>query len=188
MTRTPHSHHSPEFKEQALLKARHRGTRSVISVAGELNMSAGTLRKWLQSASKKAGTTASAVPAAAALDGSALAWTPAQRLMALQQSYALDDMARARWCREHGVFEHQLSQWHQEFCTPAVPAASREAFGAFRDLQRQHEQLQRELRRKEKALAEVAALLVLQKNLPRRCWRARTHEVRPAAPNLAVSH
>jgi IS5 family transposase len=29
MTRTPHSHHSSEFKEQALLKARHRGTRSV---------------------------------------------------------------------------------------------------------------------------------------------------------------
>lgn len=84
--------------------------------------------------------------------------------MALQQSYALDDMARAGWCRKHGVFEHQLAQWHQEFCMPAVPAASREVFCAFRDLQRQHEQLQRELRRKEKALAEVAALLVLQKN------------------------
>jgi transposase len=164
MTRTAHSHHSPEFKEQALLKARHRGTRSVISIAGELNMSAGTLRKWLQSASKKTGTTAYLAPdATAALDGPASAWMPAQRLMALQQSYALDDMARAAWCREHGVFEHQLVQWHLEFCTPAVPA-SREASGAFCELQRQHEQLQRELRRKEKALAEVAALLVLQKN------------------------
>jgi transposase-like protein len=164
MTRTPHSHHSPEFKEQALLKAKHRGTRSVISIAGELNMSAGTLRKWLQSASKKTGTMAHPVPAAtAALDGPASAWMPAQRLMALHQSYALDDMARAGWCREHGVFEHQLVQWHQEFCMPAVPA-SRETSGAFRELQRQHDRLQRELRRKEKALAEVAALLVLQKN------------------------
>jgi len=164
MQRKPHSHHSPEFKEQALLKARHRGTRSVISIAGELNMSAGTLRKWLQSASKKTGTIAHRVPAAtAALDGPASAWSSAQRLMALQQSYALDNMARAGWCREHGVFEHQLVQWREEFCTPAVPA-SREAGSAFRELQRQHEQLQRELRRKEKALAEVAALLVLQKN------------------------
>ena len=57
-------------EKQALLKAMHRGTRSVISVAGELNMSAGTLRKWLQSASKKTGTVAHPVPAAtAALDG-----------------------------------------------------------------------------------------------------------------------
>ena len=163
MTRIPHSHHSPEFKEQALLKARHRGTRSVISIADELNMAAGTLRKWL-SASNKISRAASPAPAAvAALDGPASGWTPAQRLMALQQSYALDDMARAGWCREHGVFEHQLAQWHQAFCAPAVPA-SREAPGEFRELQRQHEQLQRQLRRKDKALAEVAALLVLQKN------------------------
>ena len=124
MTRTPHSHHSSEFKEQALLKARHRGTRSVISIADELNMAAGTLRKWL-SASNKISRAASPAPAAvAALDGPASGWTPAQRLMALQQSYALDDITRAGWCREYGVFEHQLAQWHQAFCTPAVPVLS----------------------------------------------------------------
>ena len=38
----PHSHHSPEFKEQTLLKARHCGTRSILSIATELNMSPGT--------------------------------------------------------------------------------------------------------------------------------------------------
>ena len=102
------------------------------------------------------------------LDGLAAFWSPSQRLRALQESYALSGPALAAWCRERGVFKHQLAQWREEFCTPAVPA-SREASGAFRELQRQHEQrqheqLQRELRRKEKALAEVAALLVLQKN------------------------
>ena len=44
--------------------------------------------------------------------------------------------ALAGWCREHGLFEHQLAQWREEFCTPAVPAL-REASIAFRDLQRQ---------------------------------------------------
>lgn len=127
-------------------------------------MAAGTLRKWLQSSGKAASTQANYEPTAAlALDGPAPSWSPAQRLMALQESYALSEVARAGWCREHGVFEHQLAQWREDFCTPAVPA-SREASSAFRELQRQHEQLQRELRRKEKALAEVAALLVLQKN------------------------
>ena len=81
----------------------------------------------------------------------------------MQESYALSSPALAGWCRERGVFEHQLAQWREDFCTPIAPV-SREATGAFRDLQRQHDQLQRELRRKEKALAEVAALLVLQKN------------------------
>ena len=161
MHRKTHSHHSPEFKEQALLKARLRGTRSILSIATELNMSPGTLKRWMLD-SAKAGEQALR-ETSLALDGPAASWSPSQRLTALQESYALSGPALAAWCRERGVFEHQLAQWHDEFCASAVPA-SREAAGAFRELQRQHEQLQRELRRKEKALAEVAALLVLQKN------------------------
>ena len=45
-----HSLHSPEVKEQALLKARGRGARSLASVADELNMSFGTLRNWTKAA------------------------------------------------------------------------------------------------------------------------------------------
>ena len=118
----------------------------------------------MQISGKAASTQANYEPTAAlALDGPAASWSPSQRLTALQESYALSEVARAGWCREHGVFECQLAQWREDFCTPAVPA-SREASSAFRELQRQHEQLQRELRRKKKALAEVAALLALQKN------------------------
>jgi len=124
-------------------------------------MSPGTLKRWVLDAAK-AGEQAPG-EASPALDGPAAAWSAAQRLTALQESYALSGPALGAECRERGVFEHQLAQWREEFCTPTVPA-SREASGAFRELQRQHEQLQRELRRKEKALAEVAALLVLQKN------------------------
>ena len=40
------NNHSTEFREQALSKVRQRGARSVRVVAEELNMSAGTLRKW----------------------------------------------------------------------------------------------------------------------------------------------
>jgi len=161
MHRKPHSHHSLEFKEQALLKARHRGTRSILSIASELNMSPGTLKRWVLD-SAKAGEQAPG-ETSLALDGPAGSWSPSQRLTALQESYALSGSALAGWCRERGLFEHQLTQWREDFCTPIAPA-SREATGAFRELQRQHDQLQRELRRKEKALAEVAALLVLQKN------------------------
>ena len=160
MPRKLHSHHSPEFKEQALLKARGRGVRSLASVADELNMSFGTLRKWIQSSGKAAHPSETAHPA---LDGPAASWSPAQRLGALHESYSLSGEALAGWCREHGLFEHQLRQWHDDFCAAGGPAV-REAPGAFRELQRQHDLLQRELRRKEKALAEVAALLVLQKN------------------------
>lgn len=66
------------------------------------------------------------------------------------------------WCREKGLFEHQLQSWRDAFCT-ASAGETRESKSALRELQVKHEGLQRELRRKEKALAEAAALLVLQK-------------------------
>ena len=39
--------YSKEFQEQALLKARGRGDMSLQAIADELNMSNGTLSKWV---------------------------------------------------------------------------------------------------------------------------------------------
>lgn len=60
------------------------------------------------------------------------------------------------------MFEHQLLAWRQAFCT-GQPSSARKDRSALRDLQAKHDQLQRDMRRKDKALAEAAALLVLQK-------------------------
>ena len=150
--------HSAEFKEHALAKARARGARTIESVANELNLSVFTLKGWLRTSPKH-----SAVPVDVALpsEGAASTWSAAQRLQALMQSHALYGEALHAWCREHGVFAHQLTQWRQDFCSP--PRQAQDERAQLRELQGCNEQLQRELRRKDKALAEAAALLVLQK-------------------------
>ena len=158
--------HSPEFQEQALSKARTRGKRTLESVATELNMPLGTLKGWL----KRSGFEGEALPHAATLPGDVPArqWSSAQRLLALQESHALSGAALHAWCREKGLFEHQLKQWRDAFCAPVQTsvvsaAAQRVANTALRELQARHDRLQREMRRKDRALAEAAALLVLQK-------------------------
>jgi hypothetical protein len=162
--------HSQEFQEQALSKVRARGKRTLESVAAELNMPLGTLKGWL----KRSGLEGAALPHAATLPGDVPArqWSPAQRLLALQESHTLSGSALHAWCREKGLFEHQLKQWRDAFCamsnpavhTPAASAAQqRVASAALRELQTRHDRLQREMRRKDRALAEAAALLVLQK-------------------------
>jgi transposase-like protein len=150
------NNYPPEFKEQALAKVRARGARTVESVADELNMSVGTLRTWIRDARRAAKSSA---PVAFPSGGPVSEWSPAQRLQALNESFTLSGQALSAWCRERGLFEHQLRQWRESFCAPVAAAPK----AALRDLQLKHEQLQRELRRKEKALAEAAALLVLQK-------------------------
>ena len=152
--------YSNEFREQALRKVRQRGTRSVRDIAEELNMSAGTLRKWWARSNHTLveATSTAELPSALAAES----WTAPQRLLALQQTHGLSDPALHAWCREKGLFEHQLIAWRDAFCAITAPE-SRDTKLALRELQTRHEGLQRELRRKEKALAEAAALLVLQK-------------------------
>ena len=153
--------HSIEFQEQALLKVRGRGTRSVQDVANDLQMSAGTLRKWVGKSRSAKGQTGE--PVDKLPDGlPAQSWGPAQRLQALLETYAMAEPQRHAWCREKGLFEHQLKAWRDAFCN-ATSSEPRESKVALRELQIKLDAVQRELRRKEKALAEAAALLVLQK-------------------------
>ena len=137
-----------------------------------MGVSLGTVKGWL----KQAGRIESGVSATPALpnDVPARQWSAVQRLLALQESHALSGEALHAWCREKGLFEHQLKQWHDDFCAVASPVSvpaveHRQTHAALRELQRQHEQLQREMRRKDKALAEAAALLILQKKF-RALW------------------
>ena len=154
------NHHSKEFENQALIKVRERGDKSVRTVAQELNIPEGTLRKWITKSNQKDNlpTSAATLP----VDVAAASWSPAQRLLALNETHALTGPELHTWCREKGLFEHQLQVWREAFCTPA-PQHTRESSAALRELQSKNDKLQRELNRKEKALAEAAALLVLQK-------------------------
>jgi transposase-like protein len=152
--------HSIEFQEQALIKVRERGTRSVQDVANDLNMNVGTLRKWISKSNRK--VVATAPRALLPDDLPAQSWGTAQRFQALLETYAMSQTQLHAWCREKGLFEHQLKAWRDAFCS-ATASDSRESKTALRELQAKHEVLQRDLRRKERALAEAAALLVLQK-------------------------
>jgi transposase-like protein len=79
--------HSDEFREQALSKVRHRGTRSVCDIAEELNMSAGTLRKWWARSNVSAPVAAPAAELPSELP--AQSWSAAQCLLALHQTHGL---------------------------------------------------------------------------------------------------
>lgn len=71
------------------------------------------------------------------------------------------------WCREHGIFPHHLTSWQAAFCSPAKDAIL--GTSELRLLKQENEKLKRDVLRKDKALAEAAALLILQKKF-RALW------------------
>lgn len=156
---TKRNAHSQEFKELALSKAQARGERTLGEISNELNLSLGTLKGWLKQSSQA--RTRRGESAALPTSTTASNWNAAQRLSALMQSHGLSGEALHAWCREKGLFEHQLRQWQQDFSQAGKSSSAGD--NALRQAQQKNDQLERQLRRKDKALAEAAALLVLQK-------------------------
>jgi Transposase len=115
-----------------------------------------TLRKWIR-VSNAASRNPGPIDARRPQD-----WSLEERLLALQQSHGLSDEALNAWCRERGLFVHHLAQWRAQFCSGGA-VSQRAKAPEVHALKQANAQLQRELNRKDKALAEAAALLVLSK-------------------------
>ena len=150
--------YSDEFKEQALAKVYNRGKRTIQDIADESNLSIHTLKNWMKSSTPT--DTPKPNPAKRPQD-----WRPDERLLALQESHGLTGEALNAWCRQRGVFAHQLAQWKSDFCNVASSRSDGDDRQTLRRLKAENQRLERELNRKDKALAEAAALLILQKKV-----------------------
>jgi hypothetical protein len=68
------------------------------------------------------------------------------------------------WCREHGVYPAELAKWRASCAAALVsPDEARPMAQATQHDRQRIKALERELHRKDRALAETAALLVLSK-------------------------
>lgn len=144
------------FREQSLEKVYSRGSRSVKAVAEELNVNPWTLKNWMK-ANKQTSLSKEGLSTKRPQD-----WSLAERLEMLLESHGLEEEALNAFCRERGIFRHHLVQWREAFET-GVSSGLQANRSEMRELKEANKGLKSELNRKEKALAEAAALLVLQK-------------------------
>ena len=74
--------------------------------------------------------------------------------------------ARAPWCREHGVYPAELDKWRASYTAAlSAPEEARASPQAARQDRKRIKELERDLLRKDRALAETAALMVLSKKV-----------------------
>ena len=144
-----------EYKDRVVARLLPPESAPVERVSSEVGVSATTLERWL----------AEALEAASGGEPARRTWTAAARLQAVIATAGLDETAKSGWCRAQGVYPQELAQWGASALEAlGDPKAAGEgvASGAQR---RRVKELERELRRKDRALAEAAALLVLSKKL-----------------------
>ena len=125
---------------------------SLEGVAREIGVGSGTLERWRSDALSR--------PARQRI------WTAAARFDAVLTTAAMNEAGKSAWCRTNGVYPQELEQWRQS-ATQALtePEETRASPQQTKHDRRRIKELERELRRKDRALAETAALLVLSKKV-----------------------
>ena len=142
------------FKARVLQRLVGPRAISAYRLSAEVGVSQVTLSRWLAAART--------VPAMATPGKK---WTGAQKLRVVLAAHGLSETDLGALLRREGLHAAQLEEWRAAAETALEdPSRRREKSGPSAEAKRIQE-LERDLRRKEKALAEAAALLILKKKV-----------------------
>lgn len=139
------------FKDRAVARLLPPESSDVHTVAHAVGVSAATLERWRADAlagGKKTG-----------------GWTATARFDAVVTTASMSEEEKNAWCRAQGLYPSELVEWRQVATSALEQPAGTTSPVAPSAERRRVRDLERELRRKEKALAEAAALLILSKKL-----------------------
>lgn len=144
---------------------------SAQALSMEVGVPQPTLSRWLRETSsframtRKEQNKAPPQPEPAATARRPQDWTAAERLRAVAETLALDGEELGEYLRRAGIHREQLEQWRADAQAALEQPRRRRPAAETKRIK----ELERELRKKEKALAEAAALLVLRKKV-RALW------------------
>ena len=92
-------------------------------------------------------------------------WSLQDRLNIVISCASLDEAGISEFCRVQGIYPYHVKQWEQEFVNGTTANTQAKNQSQTKNLKNEIKGLRKELNRKDKALAETAALLVLQKKV-----------------------
>ena len=148
--------YSKALKAKVVSRLMSPGHGSMSELSEEFNVTVATLYNWR----KEVLRSGVAVPE----EGAAEHWSAAAKFAVVLETAALPEAELSSYCRSKGLFVEQVKGWREQ-CESAFdpPAGGSKADSASAADRKRIRSLERELRRKESALAETAALLVLRK-------------------------
>jgi transposase len=147
--------YSAQFRNNVLRKLLPPQSKTVGEVAAEFGISTATIYGW--KAKMNDGTLEVDDGAQGARHRQ-----PVEKLSLLLESRGLADDELGEWLRENGLHSEHLTIWEQEV-REAMTKGEQQAREELREAKKQIRDQQKEIVRKDKALAELAAIVTLQK-------------------------
>ncbi len=158
---------SQSFKKQAVEKALNRQDNVTLKeIASSLGIGLSSLTRWtLQAKNQELETISFKEVNRMNKEKRPQDWTLEERLNMLISCAVLDEKALSKHCREQGIYPHHVAQWTLDFANGSQSDNKPVSRNEIKTLKNENKALKKELNRKDKALAETAALLVLQKKV-----------------------
>jgi len=162
------SHYSNSFREKMIRKMAPPNSISANQLSKEVGVSQTTLSFWLREAGKIAYMTKpSKGRKPAAFRRRPQDRSSQEKFKVVIEASSLKDEELGAFLRERGLHKAQLENWKKdmegELSSDSDRAKKNQDKKLIRELEKRVKKTERELRRKDKALAETAALLVLKK-------------------------
>lgn len=148
--------HSEKFKE-AILNKLFSSDMSVLALSRQEGINSGTLYSWV----KRFKQSGISLPKPTIADK----WSAEEKFAVVTETLAFSEIELSEYCRTKGLYPEQVKSWKQA----CIAGNTQNSVGrptnsaAHKADKKRIKSLERELSRKEKALAETAALLVLRK-------------------------
>lgn len=154
------SRYSEEQRSSILVKLLPPHNMTVAEVSRQANISVQTLYTWRNKAKKEG----SPVPGKTPTSDN---WSAEAKLAVVIETAALSESELSKYCREKGLYVEQVQSWKRDCLQgfQSSDAQNKAIRQQSKNDKAEIKTLKKDLRMKEKALAETAALLVLRKKL-----------------------
>lgn len=142
------------FKESTVKKVLESDGKSIQQIAHESGVSDQTLRNWITKAKEGTLNKKNTVSSARR--------SPREKLSLVIEAGSIKNDDQGKWLRENGLHTEHITQYKQEL-RDMVEDKSHNEKQEMKKLMKENKRLQKELNKKDKALAEMAALYTLKK-------------------------
>ena len=152
--------YSEHFKVELIHRMMPPNSEGVANISNETGVPEATLYKWKKQAKSQG------LP----LPGKNIKsekWSPQDKFSVVLETATLSEVELAKYCRSKGLYVEQVKAW-RDACMQANGGVAKQATDLQSELKNKNKdikKLEKELRRKDAALAETAALLVLRKKM-----------------------
>ncbi|NTU58878.1 MAG: transposase [Chlorobiaceae bacterium] len=149
--------YSHAVRQSLLKKVLRPEGRSIVEVSRETGVNEQTIRNWIKRSE-------SGIFDDGNQDSCPRFLTPREKYQLVVEAAGIENEKLGEFLRERGLHSEHITIWDQEL-RDMIDKKNDPKDQELKELKKKNKELEKELQRKEKALAEAAALLILKKKL-----------------------